>query len=249
MLYRFSFFFLQDEGSKRLLEKIGIEGNILVSGDTRYDRVAAIAKSIRPIVPVEKFRAGNKILIAGSTHSGDEEVVLGCLSTLPPDWKLIIAPHEISHDHIDKLKKSFSGDAILYSELTPERTGADKKVLIINNIGMLSRLFAYGDIAFIGGGFQKGGIHNILEPVAFAVPVIFGTIYEKFVEAKEMADLNYVFPVNNTRECAAILDKLIKDEAYRAHISKLVGSFMQQHTGATTTIMTEINKQNWLTAK
>lgn len=246
MLHSFSFFFLQDKESERLLNTIGIDKNILISGDTRYDRVMAIAQQFTPIDAVVLFKGNSNVLIAGSTHSGDEEIILACFPTLPADWKLIIAPHEISTDHISKLKEAFDGSAVLFSELDAEHTGADKKVLIINNIGMLSRLFAYGDIAFIGGGFQKGGIHNILEPAAFAVPVIFGTIYEKFVEAKEMASLGYVFPVNNAAECSAMLNKLITDEVFHKRTSDSLRSFMQQHTGATQLIMNELDKHGWL---
>jgi 3-deoxy-D-manno-octulosonic-acid transferase len=246
MLHSFTYFFLQDEESKQLLTNIGIQTNVLISGDTRYDRVAEIARKATSIRPVEQFKSDSKILIAGSTHSGDDDIVLAFYPAIPDNWKLIIAPHEISEDHCDQLKKSFLGNAVLFSELTAKNTGADKKVLIINNIGMLSRLFAYADVAFIGGGFQKGGIHNILEPSAFAVPVVFGPLYEKFVEAKEMAGSNLAFPISNSDECRVILEKLIKDETYRKHISDSVRIFMQQHTGATEKIMAEINRQHWL---
>ena len=111
---------------------------------------------------------------------------------------------------------------------------------------MLSRLFAYADVAFIGGGFQKGGIHNILEPAVFGVPVVFGPIYEKFVEAKKLVLLDYVFPVTNVDEGANVLNELITNEPHRLAISKALKSFMQEHTGATEMIIDEIKQEKWL---
>jgi len=246
MLRCFSFFFLQDVQSEKLLHQIGLNKNILISGDTRYDRVSVIAKNITPIAAIEQFKGQNKILIAGSTWPGDETVLKECISLLPPGWKLIIAPHETGEAHVKKVQQLFGKETILFSDLDAENTGSDKKILIINNVGMLSRLFAYGDIAFIGGGFQKGGIHNILEPAVFGLPVVFGPIYEKFVEAKELVSLQYVFPVNNATESNAILKKLITDEAYRNAISRSLKKFMEAHTGATSTIINEIINEGWL---
>ncbi len=246
MLKGFSFFFLQDETSKQLLSKIGIDKNILVSGDTRYDRVLVIAQNVTSVAAIDKFKGDHKIFIAGSTWPGDEEVIKEAMPVLPENWKLIIAPHEINDDHIQKLRQLLDSESVLFSELDAENTGYDKKILIINNIGMLSRLFAYGDIAFIGGGFQKGGIHNILEPAVFGVPVIFGPIYEKFVEAKELASLHYVFPIHNALESNEILKKLITDAAYHSSVSDALKKFIMEHTGATGIIMDEIKREKWL---
>ena len=246
MLGCFTFFFLQDEDSKQVLQTIGISSNVVVSGDTRYDRVAKIAANVTSILLVEKFKGDNHILIAGSTWPGDEDVLKECLSVLPANWKLIIAPHEVDEPHVQKVQQLFGTDAILFSSLDAENTCADKRILIINNIGMLSRLFAYGDVAFIGGGFQKGGIHNILEPAIFGLPVVFGPVYEKFVEAKELAALKYVFPVNDAQECKDILKKLVSQEDYRKGISASLQGFMQVHVGATGVIMSEVGKSGWL---
>jgi len=245
MLKCFDFFFLQDEASKNVLNKIGIEGNIIISGDTRYDRVAAIAKSVTAIPAVDKFKGERKLLIGGSTWPGDESVLKDCMATIPADWKLIIAPHEIDEAHVRSVQGIFK-DSILFSELDAENTGHDKKVLIINNIGMLSRLFAYADVAFIGGGFQKGGIHNILEPAVFGAPVIFGPVYEKFVEAKELVSLKYVFPVNDAAGCKEVLGKLITDDEYRRGISYALKEFMRNHTGAADKIVGEVRVKGWL---
>ena len=246
MLGCFTFFFLQDEDSKQVLESIGINKNVVISGDTRYDRVATIATNDTSIPLVEKFKAENHIMIAGSTWPGDEDVLKECLELLPANWKLIIAPHEVDEPHIKKVQQLFGTDAILFSSLDAENTEGNKRILIINNIGMLSRLFAYGDVAFIGGGFQKGGIHNILEPAIFGLPVVFGPVYAKFVEAKELAALTYVFPVNDAQECKAVLKKLITHEDYRKRISASLQDFMQAHVGATEVIMSEVENEGWL---
>ena len=245
MLHCFSFFFLQDAASQSVLSKVGIEKNVFISGDTRYDRVAAIAGKVTPITAIDNFKNGHKLLIAGSTWPGDEEVLKDCVGSLPVNWKLIVVPHEIDDAHIRKVTQLFSG-AILFSELDAESSGADKRILIVNNVGMLSRLFAYADIAFIGGGFQKGGIHNILEPAVFGAPVIFGPVYEKFVEAKELASLKYVFPIANATECNEILKKLITDEEYRGAVSYALKEFMKNHTGAAGMIMGEVKREGWL---
>jgi len=246
MLRCFSFFFLQDEESKELLVQTGFAKNAVISGDTRYDRVAMIAKNANPVSAIEQFKGDHKILIAGSTWPGDEDVLKNCMATLPANWKIIIAPHEIDEGHIRKIQQQFGKETILYSELDAENTGHDKRILIINNIGMLSRLFAYGDIAFIGGGFFKGGIHNILEPAVFGLPVIFGPVYDKYVEAKQLVALQVVFPVNNTEECNLVLKKLIFNEGYRDSISSSLKNFMQRHTGATAAIMNRIWLEQWL---
>ncbi len=246
MLDSFTFFFLQDEVSVKMLQTIGISSNVVVSGDTRYDRVAAIAANIAAIPLVDQFKGDNHILIAGSTWPGDVDVLKECMDVLPANWKLIIAPHEVDEPHIKKVQLLFGDEAILFSTLDAEATGTDKRILIINNIGMLSRLFAYGNLAFIGGGFQKGGIHNVLEPAVFGLPVIFGPVYTKFVEAKELVSLKYMFPVDDAMECKAVLKKLITQEDYRKGISESLQGFMQAHVGATGVIMSEVENEGWL---
>ena len=246
MLQCFKYLFLQDRQSAALLNKIGIRDNVLVAGDTRYDRVAKIAEKIKPIPIVETFKKENNILIAGSTWPDDENLLYECSSVLPTDWKMIIAPHEINASHIQSIEKLFGEECILFSELNTDESNANKKILVIDNIGMLSSLYAYGDIAYIGGGFQKGGIHNILEPAVFGLPVIFGPIFDKFVEAKELASLKFAFPVKNAEDCKAKLKELLSDEPYRNAINESLKKFMQHNIGATSLIMEHIIKEKWL---
>jgi 3-deoxy-D-manno-octulosonic-acid transferase len=237
MLLCFDYYFLQDQASAEALATIGITRNIVISGDTRYDRVSAIAAAAAKIPAVDRFKGACRVLIAGSSWPADEELLHKCIGTIPENWKMIIAPHEVDAGHIRKIQQLFGNEAILFSELDAETTGADKRILVINNIGVLSRLFAYGDIAFIGGGFKKGGIHNILEPAVFGLPVIFGPVYEKFVEARKLVQLQLVFPVADANACGLILNKLVSDEQYRAKISRSLTAFMKDHTGATQAIM------------
>lgn len=246
MLRSFTFFFLQNEGSRQMLDRIGIKQNVIISGDTRYDRVANIAGNPAPIPAIEKFKGGNKILIAGSTWPGDEEVLKECMSVLPTDWKLILVPHEIDDTHIRKIQLLYNDTAALYTGLEADDSGYNSKVLIVNTMGMLSRMFAYGDIAFIGGGFQKGGIHNILEPAVFGLPVLFGPVYQKFVEANELAGLNFVFPVSNAAEAKEKLNELIVNEEYRKSVSISLKQFMQERIGASKVIMNVARREGWL---
>jgi 3-deoxy-D-manno-octulosonic-acid transferase len=236
MLHSFRFLFVQDKLSANLLTSLGIKDNVFISGDTRYDRVAEIASNVQPIDVVEKFKGSSKILIAGSTWPDDEKVLKESLIVLPEDWKMIIAPHEIDGAHIDSIKALFGNDAVRFSELKNSEGNA-KRVLIIDNMGMLSSLYAYGDLAFIGGGFQKGGIHNILEPAVFGLPVVFGPVYEKFVEAREMVEKGLAFPVADATSSNAIITKLTQDNTYREALQQQVKSFVAGNIGATKTIM------------
>ena len=246
MLECFSYFFLQDEESVQCLAGIGVDQHLVVSGDTRYDRVAEIAAHAAPISAMELYKGNSKLLIAGSTWPGDEALLKDCMSILPGDWKLVIVPHEIDAAHIRKVQGLFGNEAVLFTELDAEHTGRDEKVLIVNNMGMLARMFAYADIAFVGGGFHKAGIHNILEPAVYGVPVVFGPEYEKFTEARSLVALKYVFPVHDAGACRAVLHKLIADDEDRLTIGYAVKEFMKQNTGATAMIMDEINKEKWL---
>ena len=232
----FNYLLVQDAASKELLSTIGFKEQVIVAGDTRYDRVAAIAEIAKELPEIAAFKADAKLIIAGSTWPEDEQILKAYLPHLPAGWKLVLAPHEIDDAHIRQVQSLFGADAVLFSQLaTTTLTG--KKVLIIDNIGMLSSLYRYGEIAFIGGGFNKGGIHNILEPAVFGLPVVFGPVYEKFVEAVEMVQAGYAFPVTNVQESNEVLGRLLSDEEGRKQLSTSIRQFMSDHTGATGKIM------------
>lgn len=230
MLQCFTMIFVQDDESKKLLGSIGLSENVLITGDTRYDRVYTIAQNKKQLPLIENFLQGNPALIVGSSWPGDEKMIKESFTTLPGNWKLIIAPHEISRT--GEVKKFFPG-AVVYSQLEQIQNFHQYKVLIINNIGLLSSLYAYGKIAFIGGGFQKGGIHNVLEPAVFGLPVVFGPVYIKFVEAATLVNKQLCFPVNNDNECKNIFTRLSTNENYYQTLHQSLLQFVQQNIGAT----------------
>ncbi|MDB5146501.1 MAG: 3-deoxy-D-manno-octulosonic acid transferase [Mucilaginibacter sp.] len=247
-----SHFFLQDEASKQLLQGIGIT-NTSVSGDTRFDRVWTNAQNPKVLPLIDEFKNGHKLFIAGSTWPQDE-TLLAKLVNQYPDWKFIFAPHEIPEEKINGLISLLpEGKAITFSQLKSEAEGlksgdfinqsltSNLQSLIINNIGMLSSLYAYADIAYIGGGFGVG-IHNTLEAAAFGLPVIFGPNYQKFNEAKELIALKAGFSISNETELKGIVETLVNDEAFYSVTSKKVLNYVKENVGATEMIMKYIDQ-------
>ncbi len=238
-----NYFFVQDEQSKQLLFDIGIT-SVTVSGDTRFDRVWENATHPKHIPAMDEFRNGHKVFIAGSTWPDDEKLVAPLVIQYP-DWKFIFAPHEISEEKINTLIALLPiNSSIKYSQLTTDYSPLTihhspltaHQILIIDNIGMLSSLYQYGDIAFIGGGFGAG-IHNTLEAAAFGLPVIFGPNYTKFKEAHDLVDLKAGFSVNDEKELKAVTAKLINEEVFYEKASEEAAAYVKTHTGATATII------------
>ncbi len=246
MLHCFTHIHVQDGVSAKLLQAIGIRDNVTISGDTRYDRVSAIAARVKQIPEAERFKGTSKIFIAGSTWPDDERLIKECLPQLPSDWKLVIAPHEIDARHIRQVQELFGSEMALFSELPGNAALYDKRILVIDNIGMLSSLYTYGAIAYVGGGFQKGGIHNVLEPAVFGIPVIIGPIYQKFVEAASLVSAKAAFPVNNATEAGKLIHDLATDDTARQSIRDILQKFMKKKVGATAKIMAQIREKNWL---
>jgi 3-deoxy-D-manno-octulosonic-acid transferase len=232
-------FFLQDEESKLLLEDIGID-NVTVSGDTRFDRVWTNVQQPKILPDVEKFTNGQKTFIAGSTWPDDEKLIATIVEARP-DWKFILAPHEISEDKINKLISLLpQGSAVRYSQLLSQISNLKSQILIIDNIGMLSSLYQYGHIAYIGGGFGAG-IHNTLEAAAFGLPVIFGPNYAKFKEAKDIITIKAGFSISNESELKGAVNTLVNDEHFYTYASTQIKLYVEQHTGATDSIVNVIN--------
>nr|WP_091165761.1 glycosyltransferase N-terminal domain-containing protein [Mucilaginibacter gossypii] len=248
-----SHFFLQDEASTQLLKGIGIT-NTSVSGDTRFDRVWANAQNPKVLPLIQQFKNGHKLFIAGSTWPQDENILTKLVSQYP-DWKFIFAPHEIPEEKINNLIELLpQGNAITFSQLRTEAEGLKSgdfinqsltsnnlQSLVIDNIGMLSSLYAYADVAYIGGGFGVG-IHNTLEAAAFGLPVIFGPNYQKFNEAKELIAINAGFSISNETELKDIVDTLVNDEAFYNITRKKVFNYVKENVGATEMIMKYIDK-------
>jgi 3-deoxy-D-manno-octulosonic-acid transferase len=239
MLGFVSHFFVQDEGSKTLLHQLNIQ-NVTVSGDTRFDRVWANAQQPKEIALVNEFKNGHKVFIAGSTWPQDEQLI-ATLVTQYPDWKFIIAPHEIRDDKIQKLISLLpQGSAIRYSKYSPLATHhSPLTTLIIDNIGMLSSLYQYGDIAYIGGGFGAG-IHNTLEAAAFGLPVIFGPNYLKFKEAGDLVEMQAGFSITNEDTLKNITNELVNNQLFYSTAGEKARTYVQHNTGATATILDHI---------
>jgi 3-deoxy-D-manno-octulosonic-acid transferase len=209
VLNNFTWFFVQDENSLKLLERLN-HHNITVSGDTRFDRVHHISEQGQRLPLIEKFanKTDDKqlILIAGSTWDKDEEILIPFFNQ-HTDIKLIIAPHEIKEDRITALKNRLTRPYVCYSQATEQEIGkAD--CLIIDSVGLLSSIYRYGTIAYVGGGFGMG-IHNVLEAAVYGMPVLFGPKYGKFKEAKELIALESTFSVSNEIDFSIRMNNLL----------------------------------------
>jgi 3-deoxy-D-manno-octulosonic-acid transferase len=239
-LKAFTHFFLQDTNSNMLLNQFGFK-NTTVSGDTRFDRVHEIAQNKKTFPLLDLFVAGNRVLIAGSTYQEDERLICG-LHLGKADYKLILVPHEIDEEHLDEVselfKSSDSGLCLLYSKAT-ELTIREARILIIDNIGMLSSLYQYGHLAYIGGGFNEG-IHNILEASTFGLPVIFGPDYLKNNEAIELLGLGGAFTIEDTPTLKAVVKKLLGDSIHMQKASGINKQYVLEKKGATDKILKSI---------
>lgn len=237
ILKKINHFFVQDENSGKLLEKFSFH-NFTITGDTRFDRVFAITLASKENSILEKFKKHNKLLIAGSTWPEDEEVYLPSLKFLEThNFKFVIAPHEVNEKRLNQILKNVtkyfnSSEIIFYSS---NNVPENAKVLIIDNIGILSSIYRYGSIAWIGGGFGKG-IHNILEAAAFKLPVIFGPAYKKFKEAVELIELKGAFSVNNIKEAKQIFTVLAGNEYY-INLNSNASTYVTSKLGATDKIL------------
>mgnify|MGYP002361583127 CR=1 FL=1 len=246
MLESFRHIFVQNEYSKNLIRKVGIENNVSVSGDTRFDRVIDIAQKGEAVPFIRDFIGQHPVLVAGSTWE-DDEVELIHYVRLHPEIKFIIAPHEIDAENLADVKKEFS-NAIFYSELSNNQDVAAKaNVLIIDNIGMLSRLYQYADITYVGGGFGSDGIHNVLEAAVYGKPVVFGPVYEKFAEARDLVENGGAFSINNALELEKKLDELFSQKDSLASAGKAAGDYVQSKRGATRQIMDYVTENRLLT--
>ncbi len=247
MLAAFNCLFVQNKNSALLLQQLGIKTeHIITSGDTRFDRVIAIAEKKAEVDFIKAFCNDQKVLVAGSTWEDDETELIHYVRA-HPEIKFIIAPHEVDKENLKDVKKEFAG-AVFYSELIEQKSLLENAhVLIIDNIGMLSRLYQYAHITYVGGGFGNDGIHNILEAAVYGKPVIFGPVYEKFAEAKDLVDCGGAFSINNALELEALLDTLFKDEIKLQRSSAAAKNYVYSQKGATQVIMDHVKANLLLT--
>lgn len=246
MLSRFDHLFVQNESSKKLMDKIGLAAITSVSGDTRFDRVSEIAERFEAIPIIEKFIGQNKCMVAGSTWPEDEKMLQQALTSIhQAGLKLIIAPHEINEKHLAEIRKLFP-DAVLFSEL-PTRNSPLSTTLIIDNVGMLSRLYKYADITYVGGGLKTNGVHNVVEAAVYYKPVLFGSFYQKYTEAVGLVAAGGGLPFDNEQALQELIKGLLANKEIREEHGKAAGDFVHSHKGATARIIQFIQEKRLLT--
>ena len=243
MLSCFAHYFMQNETSKTLLENIGIK-NASVSGDTRFDRVITIAGNFESVPLMKEFCGNDKVMVAGSTWEDDEAEMVHYVKT-NPGIKFIIAPHEIDKENLRDVKKEFTG-SIFYSELTLD-TVQNTHTLIIDNIGMLSRLYQYADITYVGGGFGYTGLHNILEAAVYGKPVIFGPETDRNFEARELVECSGGIIIHNALELEKTLTNLFEDPSELKKRGEAAKNYVYRNAGATKKIVEYIQENRLLT--
>ncbi len=234
-------FFVQDKNSAQILNSVGINA-VSVTGDTRFDRVAQIAAAKKNFSHIERFASNSTVLIAGSTWQADEDILIEFINSTKHNLKYIIAPHEIHETKIERLKNAVNVPCIKYSEIEKLDVSVHK-VLIINNIGMLSSLYQYGNLAYIGGGFGSG-IHNILEAATFSIPVVFGPNHKKFKEAVDLKTAGGAFSINNFHEFNLLMNTFFETADLVKNSGKIAGNYVKTNTGGTEKIFEKLCSYN-----
>jgi 3-deoxy-D-manno-octulosonic-acid transferase len=236
MLLKFEKLYVQDDNSLKLLNHIGIT-NVEVAGDTRFDRVMQIAGAAKDIPQLNSFKGEEQLFLAGSSWKPDEEIISEYINRYPGKMKWVFAPHEIDEENIRRIEKLFTVKSLRFSQYDGSKT--DARVLIIDNIGMLSSAYRYAHIAAVGGGFGKG-IHNVLEPACWGIPVLFGPRHEKFREAIELLNENGGMTFDSYEKFSSLLNNLLEDESFYLKSAKSAGYYVNKNTGATGKILGDL---------
>lgn len=236
-LHHFSHIFVQNSNSVKLLQQIGIK-NTSLGGDTRFDRVMEIVDRDNNLAFMKEFKAGAPLLVAGSTWPEDEEVLVPYVNADTSKLKYVLAPHNIKPEHINKLKASIHKKTALYSQLE-NKSLSDFDVMIIDTIGLLTKIYSYANIAYVGGGFATG-LHNTLEPAVFGIPVIIGGDYKGFKEAEDLVREGGILVVNSKEEYQQVLIKLMGDKEFLNRTGRINRDYVIQNKGASIQIMDHI---------
>jgi 3-deoxy-D-manno-octulosonic-acid transferase len=236
----FTYFFVQNEKSKELILSLD-KKNVLVSGDTRFDRVATILEKDNTLDFISEFKNNIPTIVIGSSWPKDEELLLNYINTTNQKVKFIIAPHNIKSEQILHLKNSIRKKTLLYSEMKHQNL-ADYEVFIIDIIGILTKIYSYADIAYVGGGFGNPGVHNILEPATFGVPIVIGSNYSHFAEAIALINLKGCIPIKNIAELETTLDELITNKSIQREKGAICSKFIKENKGATQLILETLLK-------
>lgn len=238
-LNAFDFFFVQNESSKQLLQSLGHQ-NVLVSGDTRFDRVSTILEKDNTLNFIAEFKDNKITIVVGSSWPKDEEIIAQYINEYSNEnVKFIIAPHNIKAEQIAKLKALITKPTALFSE-KENQSLSDQQVFIIDTIGILTKIYSYADIAYVGGGFGNPGIHNILEPATFGIPIVIGPNYSHFAEATALVKLEGCVSIANNKDLLETFDDLIYKPEIRSQKGAICRQFVQQNKGATAIILNHL---------
>jgi 3-deoxy-D-manno-octulosonic-acid transferase len=238
-LNTFTYFFVQNEISKKLLLQLG-KTNVSISGDTRFDRVASILEKDNYLDFIETFKNNTLTIVIGSSWPKDENILVDYINQSSEKVKFIIAPHNIKEEQIQNLKNSITKKAALFSEKSSKNL-AEFDVFIIDTIGILTKIYSYADIAYVGGGFGNPGVHNILEPATFGVPIVIGPNYSHFAEATALVKMEGCISISNKTNLAETFSNLISNDDIRHEKGHICSTFVQMNKGATEIIMKKIS--------
>ena len=235
----FDFFFVQNESSKQLLQSLGHQ-NVLVSGDTRFDRVSTILEKDNTLDFIAEFKDNKITVVVGSSWPKDEEIIAQYINQYSNEnVKFIIAPHNIKAEQIANLRTLITKPTVLFSE-KENQSLSDQQVFIIDTIGILTKIYSYADIAYVGGGFGNPGIHNILEPATFGIPIVIGPNYSHFAEATALVKLEGCVSIANNKDLLETFDDLIYKPDIRFQKGAICRQFVQQNKGATAIILNHL---------
>jgi 3-deoxy-D-manno-octulosonic-acid transferase len=251
LLHSFSAFFVQDKSSQTLLASVGIMNRVHIGGDTRFDRVIEIAAGFSPIHPITHFCNNGLVVVAGSTWLEDDETIAH-FEKANPHIKFIIAPHDITEQRLQKCLTLYQ-NAVLYSDYLQkfnnnEAIPQNINTLIIDNVGMLSKLYHYASITFIGGGFGADGIHNCLEAAVHYKPVLFGPVYDKYIEAIGLVEAGGAISIEDALDFESVVKELLDNNNKRKEMGQLAGDFVLAHKGASAKIIRYIQENLLLTS-
>ncbi len=241
-LQTFEHFFVQNESSKKLLQSLGYQ-NVKISGDTRFDRVVSILERDNSLGFIEEFKKNTTTIVIGSSWPKDEELLVNFINQSSENVKFIIAPHNIKSEQIQELKKSISKSVILFSEKDSKKLN-EYAVLIIDTIGILTKIYSYADIAYIGGGYGNPGVHNILEPATFGIPIVIGPNYTHFAEATALVGLEGCVSISSQNELNNAFSNLILNRDIRHEKGHICSTFVQMNKGATAVILKHIENDH-----
>ena len=237
-LKTFDYFFVQNDSSKKLLQSIDFN-NVKISGDTRFDRVVSILERDNSLDFIEQFKNNQTTIVIGSSWPKDENLLVDYINNSDDTVKFIIAPHNIHKSEIINLQSLIKKKTVLFSQKEHYNL-ADFQVLIIDTIGILTKIYSYADIAYVGGGFGNPGVHNILEPATFGVPIVIGPNYSHFAEATALVHQSGCISISNQNELNDAFDLLLHNEDERHEKGHICSTFVQMNKGATAIILNHI---------